>query len=90
MTRRWGRALESADERLRAFLMGDLGRRGRILCGAATLLACFALLMTRTFALLEGEALAARAATAAMLCLPLAVMLAFGLSAGGRRRDGAL
>lgn len=90
MMRRWAHALDSVDERLRALLLGDLGFAGHALCGAATLAACFALLLTRTFAQLSGEALPARAATAALFCAPLAVMLAFGLRNSRKRGGGAL
>jgi len=87
---RWERALDTADGRMRALLMGGLGRGGHILCGAATLAAFIALLLTRTFALLAGQALSLRAATAALLCLPLLLMLAFGLSGNEKRGGGAL
>lgn len=88
--RRWNAALEAADARLRALLLGRMGRAGHVLCGGVALLLCFALLMTRTFAQLAGGTLAARAATAALLCIPLALMLAFGMEISRRRGGGAL
>lgn len=87
---RLARLLTAADERMRSTLLGGMGRAGHALCGAATLAAFFALLLTRTFSQLAGQALLLRMATAALLCAPLALMLVFGLSASRKQSGGAL
>ena len=83
---RINRALDAADDALRA---GLLSFRAPVwLTGGLTAAAFFLLMMTRTLAQLAGLPLAARAAGVMLLCLPLAVMLAFALRM--TREDGLL
>lgn len=90
MMRRFARAMERADEGLRALLLGAAGTGAHAACGALTALAFFALLLTRTFSQLAGASLVSRMATAAVFCAPLAAMLLMALSANRRREGGVL
>jgi len=81
-------ALERADEGLRALLMRE--GKGYWLAELAAIAAFFALMMTRTLALLSGAPVSSRAAAVLMLCLPLAAMLHFGLRMAHARKDSVL
>ena len=76
--------LDALDERLRGLLARPCGRVARILCAALTMLG-FALVMT-TRTLVLGHA----AATAAVLCVPLAVMLIFAMRITKEHEQGVL
>lgn len=65
--------LDAWDERLRGLLARPCGKAARIVCAALTLLGFAGVAATRTLAL--GHP----AATAAALCVPLAVMLVFAM-----------
>ena len=65
--------LDALDERLRRLLAQPCGRAARIACAALVLLGFAGVMMTRSLAL--GH----HAATAAMMCLPLAAMLVFAM-----------
>ena len=69
--------LERADDGLRALLLGD--RISGNLLGVLTFAAFYGLMMTRTLTQLAGASGAARAWGVLVLCLPLAVMLAFAM-----------
>lgn len=85
---RLSETLAAADDGLRAFLMRPTSRAGRLVMAAVTLAAFFALMMTRTFAQPDVRDVTVRAATAGMLCLPLAVMLLFACGIARGREDG--
>lgn len=80
--------LARADDALRRWLLG--ASLPGWLAGALTLAAFFALMMTRTFAQLDGAGTAQRCAAVLMLCLPLAVMLGFALRIVRQNGDGTL
>ena len=80
--------MEKADEELRKWLLRAC-RCGWLL-EILTLLAFFVLMMTRTLVQTAGASLAHQAAAVLMLCLPLAVMLHFGMSIARRNEDGML
>ena len=73
--------IHEADERLRRLLMQSAAPTLHIALAALTILAFAVLLSTRTLVLLEGAGYAQRAATIALLCAPLAVMLLFAVRA---------
>lgn len=74
--------LDALDERLRRLLTQPCGRAARIACAALVLLGFAGVMMTRSLAL--GH----HAATAVMMCLPLAAMLVFAMQIA--REQGAL
>ena len=76
--------LDALDERLRGLLARPCGRGARILCAALTMLGFALVMTTRTLAL--GHA----AATAAVLCVPLAVMLIFAMRITKEHEQGVL
>ena len=76
--------LDALDERLRGWLALPCGKAARIVCAALTLLGFAGVMMTRSLAL--GR----HAATAALLCLPLAVMLVFAMKIAREHEQGAL
>lgn len=80
--------LARADGGLRTLLLGR-GLPGWLL-GCGTFAAFFLLMMTRTLTQLAGALAAARAWAVLVLCLPLAVMLAFALRLSRDQAGGAL
>ena len=76
--------LDALDERLRGLLARPCGKVARILCAALTMLGFALVMTTRTLAL--GHA----AATAAVLCVPLAVMLIFAMRITKEHEQGVL
>ena len=76
--------LDALDERLRRLLAQPCGRAARIACAALVLLGFAGVMMTRSLAL--GH----HAATAAMMCLPLAAMLVFAMRIAREHEQGAL
>lgn len=78
--------LDRWDERFRAWMMNPVGRTGKIVCAALTLLAFILLMMTRTLTQLVGADRMAYGATAVCLAVPLAIMLFFAL----RSENGVL
>ena len=71
--------LDRLDERPRGGLLSPAGRGVRGALAVLTVAAFFLLLMTRTLTQLADASLPLRAAGVAVLTLPLAVMLAFGM-----------
>ena len=69
--------LDRADDALRSLLQGT--KIPGWLMGTGTFAAFALLMMTRTFTLLEGVGMTQRLFSVLVLCLPLAVMLAFAL-----------
>lgn len=82
--------LAALDERLRGVLTRPAGRTARLLCGLLTLAAFFVLLMTRTLAQLADAGIALHVGTVLVLCMPLAVMLAFALLTAKENEGGVL
>ena len=80
--------MDRADEALRSGLLRAC-RCGWLL-EALTILAFFALMMTRTMSLLAGAGAAHRAATVLVLCLPLAAMLHMAMGIVRERGDHLL
>ena len=76
--------LDALDERLRRLIAQPCGRAARIACAALVLLGFAGVMMTRSLAL--GH----HAATAAMMCLPLAAMLVFAMRIAREHEQGAL
>ena len=76
--------LDALDERLRRLLAQPCGRAARIACAALVLLGFAGVMMTRSLAL--GH----HAATAVMMCLPLAAMLVFAMRIAREHEQGAL
>ena len=76
--------LDALDERLRRLLTQPCGRAARIACAALVLLGFAGVMMTRSLAL--GH----HAATAVMMCLPLAAMLVFAMQIAREHEQGAL
>ena len=76
--------LDALDERLRRLLTQPCGRAARIACAALVLLGFAGVMMTRSLAL--GH----HAATAVMMCLPLAAMLVFAMRIVREHEQGAL
>ena len=76
--------LDVLDERLRRLLAQPCGRAARIACAALVLLGFAGVMMTRSLAL--GH----HAATAVMMCLPLAAMLVFAMQIAREHEQGAL
>lgn len=76
--------LDALDERLRRGLLRPCGRAARIVCAALVLLGFAGVMMTRSLGL--GHS----AATAAALCVPLAVMLAFAMQIAREQEQGVL
>ncbi len=76
------KTLDALDERLRAWLVAPASAVVCHAIGALTVAAFFVLLMTRSYGLLDGAG--SKALTAAMLCVPLALMVvtAFRLTRG--------
>ena len=73
--------IHEADERLRSTLTKSAAPALHIALAAMTLVAFAVLLSTRTLVLLSGAGFVQRAATIALLCAPLAVMLLFAARA---------
>ena len=84
------RAMDHADERLRGALLGAPHRLVLLALDVLVILAFAALMMTRSMAQLEGAGASSCAATVALLCLPLAVMLFFAGRVGRSRGDSLL
>ncbi|MFR5795425.1 MAG: hypothetical protein ACLUI3_07635 [Christensenellales bacterium] len=76
--------LDALDERLRRLIAQPCGRAARIACAALVLLGFAGVMMTRSLAL--GH----HAATAVMMCLPLAAMLVFAMRIVREHEQGAL
>ena len=76
--------LDALDERLRRLIAQPCGRVARIACAALVLMGFAGVMMTRSLAL--GH----HAATAVMMCLPLAVMLVFAMRIAREHEQGAL
>ena len=76
--------LDALDERLRRLIAQPCGRAARIACAALVLLGFAGVMMTRSLAL--GH----HAATAVMMCLPLAAMLVFAMRIAREHEQGAL
>ena len=76
--------LDALDERLRRLLAQPCGRAARTACAALVLLGFAGVMMTRSLAL--GH----HAATAVMMCLPLAAMLVFAMQIVREHEQGAL
>ena len=76
--------LDALDERLRRLIAQPCGRAARIACAALVLLGFAGVMMTRSLAL--GH----HAATAVMMCLPLAAMLVFAMQIAREHEQGAL
>ena len=76
--------LDALDERLRRLLAQPCGLAARIACAALVLLGFAGVMMTRSLAL--GH----HAATAVMMCLPLAAMLVFAMQIAREHEQGAL
>ncbi len=81
-------ALERGDEALRRLLLGAC--RSVWVWEGLTLLAFFALTMTRTFTQLTGASVMQRAATVLLLCVPLFAMLHMALHAVRRQENSVL
>lgn len=82
--------LTDADERLRGVLLRAPGRALLIALHACALAGFALIAATRTLGQLAGAGTGARALTALMLCVPLAVMLFFAGRAGRRARMSLL
>ena len=81
--------LDRLDERLRGWLCAPAGRGARAALALLTAVAFFLLLMTRTLVQLTDAPLLLRAAGVAVLTLPLAVMLLFGMGIARERAESA-
>ena len=79
--------LDRLDERLRGWLCAAAGSGVRMALAALTVAAFFLLLMTRTLTQLADASLPLRAAGVAVLTLPLAAMLLFGMRVAREREE---